>query len=360
MASSFGRAAVKSPKMRIVLDRPERVDSMDRRSACAWLVMTRYLALYLLPGLLLATSVSVRGSEAEFYRDKVPIVKVGLVLEESSASPAEATTDEAKSCERVTFSRSLKYGEDDLNVLDVATVASQDSPQPASRPVLLFVAGESFAGESGVPDIAGTMQDAAMCFAARHGMVGVKMTYRLAPANPWPAGARDVAAAASWVRQNIDLFGGSPDEIVAVGYSVGAFHVASFLAHPEFQARDSDVAGVVLVSGLYRLSADADAAEKSYFGTDASKYDERSAFPGILNIDTPLLLAWSATDPPHLIAQGEKLNEQLCNSPAHCPHLTVLRARDSLASVFGVDTSSGSLAGPTLELVREIEARGLP
>jgi acetyl esterase/lipase len=353
MASSFGWPAVKSPKMRIVLGRSERVDGLDQRSVGAWLVMTRYLALL---GLLLATSVSARGSEAGFYRDTVPIVKVGLVLEESGASPAEATPD-AQSCERVSFSRSLRYGEDDLNVLDVATVESQGG---ASRPVLLFVAGESFAGESGAPDIAGTLQDAAMCFAARHGMVGVKMTYRLAPANPWPAGARDVAAAASWVRQNIDLFGGNPEEIVAIGYSVGAFHVASFLAHPEFQARDSNVAGVVLVSGLYRLSADASAAEKSYFGADASKYDERSAFPGILNIDAPLLLAWSATDPPHLITQGEKLKEELCNSPAHCPHLTVLRARESLASVFGLDTSGGSLAEQTLELVREIEARGLP
>jgi hypothetical protein len=108
MAGSFRRAAVKSPKMRIVLDRPERVDSMDRRSACAWLVMTRYLALYLLPGLLLATSVTVRGHEAEFSsRVAAPIVKVGLVLEDSSASPAEATADEAKSCERVTITRSL-------------------------------------------------------------------------------------------------------------------------------------------------------------------------------------------------------------------------------------------------------------
>ena len=124
---------------------------MDARLVCAWLMMTRYLALCL----LLATSVSVRGHEAEFSsRVAAPIVKVGLVLEDSSASPAEATADEAKSCERVTFSRSLKYGEDDLNVLDVATVASQDSPQPASRPVLMFVAGESFAGESGAPDIA--------------------------------------------------------------------------------------------------------------------------------------------------------------------------------------------------------------
>jgi acetyl esterase/lipase len=162
------------------------------------------------------------------------------------------------------------------------------------------------------------------------------------------------------VHQNIDLFGGNPDEIVAVGYSAGAFHVASLLGHPEFQATDSNVAGAVLVSGLYRLTTDASAAEKSYFGDDASKYDARSALPGILDTETPLLLAWSATDPPRLVAQGEKLTELLCNAPAHCPHTTLLRTRDSLASVFGLDASSGSLAEPTLELVREIEARGLP
>ena len=307
--------------------------------------------------LTVLTAASVRGIGAGLSPDvAAPIVKAGLVLEDSSTSPSDNTPDEQKSCARVSFSRSLKYGESDLNVLDVATGDSQDS----SRPVLLFVAGESFAGESGAADIAGPLQDAAMCFAARNGMVGVKMAYRLAPANPWPAGAKDVAAAVSWGRQNIDLFGGSREEIVAVGYSAGAFHVASFLGHPEFQEPDSGVAGAVLVSGLYRPSADASATEKSYFGADASKYDERSAFPGILDIETPLLLAWSATDPPQLVAQGEKLKEQLCNSPAHCPHTTVLRERGSLASIFAPDASSGGLAEPTLELVREIEARGLP
>jgi acetyl esterase/lipase len=186
------------------------------------------------------------------------------------------------------------------------------------------------------------------------------VAYRLAPANPWPTAARDVAAATSWVHENIDLFGGSRDEIVAVGYSVGAFHVASLLAHREFQEQDSVVAGAVLVSGIYRISADASAAEKSYFGTDASKYDERSAFPGILNIETPVLLAWSAQDPPPLVAQGETLKELMCKSPAHCPHTTVLKSRDGLASVLAPDAASGSLFGPMLELVREIETRELP
>src|SRR5712675_3253660 len=145
MAGSFGRAR------RQIAKNADRAWSIRARRqlgtalGCAWLVMTRYLALRLLLGLLLATGVSVRSSEAASYRDTVPIVKVGLVLEESSASPAEATPDETQSCERVSFSRSLRYGEDDLNVLDVATVESQGA---ASRPVLLFVAGESFAGEN--------------------------------------------------------------------------------------------------------------------------------------------------------------------------------------------------------------------
>lgn len=285
-------------------------------------------------------------------------VRGGLAGDESTPSPAAAAPDTAKPCEQVSFTRNLKYGESDLNVLDVATDGS-DTARTSPRPVLLFVAGESFAGDDAAP-AADPLQDAAMCFAARNGMVGVKINYRLAPANPWPSGARDVAAATSWVHQNIDLFGGNRGEIVTVGYSVGAFHVASLLAHPEFQDRDSSIAAAVLVSGIYRANADASAAEKAYFGNDSSQYDARSAFPGILNSETPLLLAWSAVDPPRLVAAGEKLKEMLCNSPAHCPHITVLRDRESIASVFDRDPPGGGLAQPTLELVREIEERGLP
>src|SRR5580704_13534973 len=100
--------------------------------------------------------------------------------------PSDPAADSAKSCDQVTFSRNLKYGENDLNVLDVATGDIKDA---TPRPVLLFVAGESFASV-GTTGAAGngqdkaqdnTLQDKAMCFAARNDMVGVSMTYRLAP-----------------------------------------------------------------------------------------------------------------------------------------------------------------------------------
>jgi hypothetical protein len=114
------------------------------------------------------------------------------------------------------------------------------------------------------------------------------------------------------------------------------------------------------VSGIYRASADASAQEKSYLGADASQYDQRSVFPGILNIKTPLLLAWSTQDPPRLVAEGETLRQRLCDSMTHCPRTIALGYRESLAFVFEADASGDGLARPTLELVREIEARGLP
>jgi acetyl esterase/lipase len=330
--------------------------------------MTKYLVLGLL--LTAIAGASVPASESTWPDTAANLIRAGLITEGSDPAPADAapaaatpavvtppaaTPDQSQLCAGVSFTRNLKYGDSDQNVLDVATSDSKDT---SPRPVLVFVAGESFA--TGASDADGPLRDEVMCFAVHHGMVGVKVNYRLAPANPWPTGAKDVAAAISWVHENIDLFGGSGEEIVAVGYSVGAFHVASLLAHREFQERDSGLAAAILVSGIYRPSADASANEKSYFGADTSKYNERSAFPGILNIETPILLAWSALDPPRLVEQGEKLKELLCNSPTHCPHTAVLKNKDGLASAFGLDASAGSLAEPTLELVREIEARGLP
>ena len=309
--------------------------------------MTRYLIL-----VFLLTTIAAgfgRASEFRFLPHlAADLVKVRLVL---------GGSDTSTSCEGVTFSRGLKYRDNDQNVLDVAT---GDFKEATPRPVLLFVAGEHFAGENGIPDFTGPLQDTAMCFAARNGMVGVRVAYQLAPANPWPGGVRDVAAAISWIRENIDLFRGNPEEIVAIGYSVGASHVASYLAHPEFQVGGPGVAGVVLVSGIYRAGADASAAEKAYFGDDISQYEARSAFPGIVRTGTPILLAWSVLDSPRLIAQGEQLKAFLCNSPAHCPRTRLLESRDGLSSVFTPDVSSGSLAESTLELVRIIEARGLP
>jgi acetyl esterase/lipase len=325
--------------------------------------MTRYLVLY--PLLAAMTGVSVGGSEAGFLPPpQMPsgFVKVDFIGDGPGAAPSNTPVDQSKYCEGVKFSRNYKYSDNDSDVVDVATAGATeaDPSEGPPHPVLLFVTGESFAEESGNSDVITALEDQALCFATHNGMIGVKVKYRLAPKFPWPAATQDIAAAVSWTHENIDLFGGNPNEIVVIGYFAGASHLAGLLAHREFQDRDSVIAGAVLLSGIYHPGADASASEKAYFGTDASKYDERSAYPGILNIDTPILLAWSALDPPPLVAQGEELKKRLCSSPTQCPRTTVLKDGNGLLSAFGLDASSDGLAGPTLELIREIEARGLP
>ena len=256
-------------------------------------------------------------------------------------------------CAGVSLTRAVKYGDSEQNLVDVATTGNGDSTR---RPVLLFVAGESFTDEGTSGDR--TMRDQAMCLAAKNGLVGVAMTYRRAPANPWPAGAKDVAAAVSWIHENVDLFKGDRDEIVLVGYAVGAFHVASFLAHKEFQDTDSRVAGVVLVSGLYRPGKDAGDGERAYLGVDASNYDTRSPLPGLTAVEVPIVLAWSTADPPRLVTQGETLKDFLC-SAGHCPRTAVLTSHDSPASVFDAAETEG-LADKTRQLISQLQARGLP
>ena len=308
--------------------------------------MIKYLAVSL--------ALALSAASAQMVRPGAPppasnLVRVGLDDQPNQPASLEET------CKDVSFTRDVKYGDSDANVLDVATTANENGE---SRPVLLFVAGQHFASDGAAP-APNPVEDEALCLAAHHGMVGVHVKYRLAPANAWPAGARDVAAAISWMHQNADLFKGDPQAIIAVGWSVGAFHLATYLAHKEFQEADNYIAGTVLVSGIYRADAEIGDGAKSYFGNDAGKYDERSAFPGILKIEDPIVLAWSTEDPPHLLAQATTLRDKLCGA-GHCPRIAVLKDRDSPASVFGLDGTGDSLAERTQQLLSQVQARGLP
>ena len=255
-------------------------------------------------------------------------------------------------CANTSFERNFRYGSEEPNVLDIVRKESFDSSQ--RRPVLLFVVGESFT-ESAGSAASGALLDQAMCLAAIDDLVAVRMSYRLAPKHHWPAAAQDVAAAISWIKDNIDLFGGDRNEVIAVGYSVGAFHLASSLAHPDLRVRNSALAGVVLISGLYRIGTHSSAEVKAYIGNDPAKYKERSIFPGILFTESPILLAWSDKDVGHVVTESEELKSLICEARrGACPQHALLPSGGSVASVLEV------LGEPMKSLISQIEARGLP
>ena len=77
-----------------------------------------------------------------------------------------------------------------------------------------FMRGERRTGDS-------PFYDNIMLWAVRQGMVGVNMTYRLAPVHPWPAAQQDIQSALKWVRENIAASGGDPTRIILMGHSAG-------------------------------------------------------------------------------------------------------------------------------------------
>jgi len=132
--------------------------------------MKNYLAFLLV---LTVSTASAHGPVPARLTAPPELVRVGLTDNNTTAGGT------ARLCEQVTFARGLRYGESEANVLDVATSATKaDTP----RPVLLFVAGDTFTGDHAALELSRQIQDQAMCFAARNDMIGVRVSYRLAPA----------------------------------------------------------------------------------------------------------------------------------------------------------------------------------
>ncbi|MEG3177686.1 alpha/beta hydrolase [Sphingomonas sp. RB3P16] len=182
--------------------------------------------------------------------------------------------------------RDLPYGDDPRQMLDLYAPASAERV-----PVVLWVHGGGFVrGEKSSPDHPFNAHVGR--WAARLGMLGAIMNYRLAPEAVWPAGGEDVGAAIDWLRGHAAEHGGDPDRIVVVGTSAGAVHVAT---HLRLRAADPGVRGAVLLSGLYGFTPIED-RDTLYYGP-AEKYPERHPRDAMVETDVPLLIACAEFDP---------------------------------------------------------------
>lgn len=187
------------------------------------------------------------------------------------------------------------YGPDPRHRLDVYAPASAQAG--SDLPVLLWVHGGGFVrGEKASPDHPYNAHVGR--WAARHGMIGAVMNYRLAPDHVWPAGGEDVGAAIDWLSTHAAALGGNPARIVPVGTSAGAVHIST---HLHLRAVDPGVAGAVLLSGLYGFTP-LDERDTLYFG-DPSSYGERAPKEAVVATDVPLLIACAELDPPRFQAE---------------------------------------------------------
>ncbi len=126
------------------------------------------------------------------------IAAIGRVIDPIKTGAIYVPLHEREPYAGVTVARDIQYGPADRNRLDVFTADGASG----ARPVLIFVHGGGFTG--GNKSTPGSpFYDNVPLWAARNGLVGVNITYRLAPQAPWPAGAEDIGLAVRWTIDNI-------------------------------------------------------------------------------------------------------------------------------------------------------------
>jgi para-nitrobenzyl esterase len=150
-----------------------------------------------------------------------------------------------------------------LNVVAPAAAGPQQnalSPPQGPLPVMVFVHGGGYVlGSSATP-----LYDGAAL--ARRGCVYVSVNYRLGalgcmdlsslstPENPIDGNLflRDLVLALRWVRDNIEVFGGDPNNVTIFGESAGAHAVATLLAVPQAKGLFARAISQSTASGMVR------------------------------------------------------------------------------------------------------------
>lgn len=272
------------------------------------------------------------------------LARLGRVVAPPSTEALYAPLGECEPYAGLRVQRDVAYGPDPRHLLDIFTPDRGHT----NRPVLLFVHGGAFMrGDRRSGNT--PFNDNVAVWAVRQGYVGINMTYRLAPAHAWPAAQQDIHCALAWLRLNAHALGVDAQRLVLMGHSAGAAHVAQYLAFPQFHGTataqaDAGVAGAVLLSGIFDPStAEVNPPLQAYFGADATQYAARSAIPGLVATQVPLLVAYAELDPPDFCAQSQQLHAALCRV-AKPESLYQLMGHSHISELFAINTADTALS----------------
>ena len=251
--------------------------------------------------------------------------------------------------------RDIPYGPDPRHRLDVFA-----PPGASNLPVVLFVHGGGYVGgdKGGEGD---PFFNNVGAWAVRSGFIGVTMTYRLAPANKWPAGSQDVDLALSWLRAQIARHGGDPARIVLMGHSAGAAHVAGCLArHGCAPGSSASAAAAILVSGIYALDVYPDGYDyQVYYGADRSLDAQRSTVETLATLAIPSLFTICQFDPGpfhhHLAAVFAARVKAVGRSPA----VLWQRGHNHVSVVMQIGSEVDTAGNELAEFIRQLEPSAL-
>jgi triacylglycerol lipase len=196
-------------------------------------------------------------------------------------------------------------------------------------------------GKAGVP-----FQNNIGAWAAREGFVGATMTYRLAPEAHWPDGRDDVIAAVAHLAANADEYGVAPGEIVIMGVSAGATHVADTVANPGEAARH--LAGAAMISGIYDLRiAEVDDFKPQYYGADTGGWPLASSKAALAQTELPCLFTVSEFDPSDFQKQALAVVQARVAETDRWPRMHWLKGHNHISNTSQIGCEHDDL-GPLL------------
>jgi triacylglycerol lipase len=183
-------------------------------------------------------------------------------------------------------------------------------------------------------------------WAAKQGMVGVNLNYRLADyansRNLYPTQEQDVAAAVDWVGVNIANYGGDPNRMFMWGHSAGGPAIAGYVSNPAFYGRDPLVKGVFLLSAPLDPTLDEQAGRGvPYYGKTHEDYLARAALTTLAKSSIPTLIGYSSDETGLVPMQMEEAKKVLCDA-GHCPKTVTTKGshQGEMLAVGGSDTSA--------------------
>lgn len=288
----------------------------------------------------------------------------GRVVDGRGMAALYAPLQEKEPYGGVRVSRGESYGPAPQNLADVF------APEASSNrlaPVLIFVHGGGFTAGARKLSPDSPFYDNVGVWAARHGLVGVTITYRLAPQSRWPSGAEDIGRAVDWVHRTIGARGGDPTRIFLMGHSAGATHVASYVSHPQFGPGGClDIRGAIIVSGSFDVTLGEVPAdertfverEAAYFIEDPARQVEQSSVPGMLAAPIPLLLVNAEYDPEYFLRRAAAL--KLAFDRSHrSDRFVVLSGESHMSEAFSINSADESLTRELGRFIRQhLNARG--
>ena len=249
----------------------------------------------------------------------------------------------------ISAKKDIPYGSHGMQLLDLH-LADGGGDDLTS---VLFFHGGGFVG--GHKNAAGDiLYGNVATYFAKHGMIGVNATYRLAPDHPWPAGADDVGAALGWARDNISDFGGDPDKIIVMGQSAGATHVATYAFRSDIHgARGPGCAGIILMSGIYHLLHGPVAPNYvAYYGERVADYAGKMVQGNMDWAGCPVFISIAEFDPPRFQLSGISLMNELASGHGNIPRIKMLLGHNHISQVMHIDTDDETFGAEAVDFIR--------